>query len=53
MDELRRNFAELGQAIATVEPEMRIYERVQGWMAGRIEDYKLHAGQLQSWLGGT
>ena len=50
IDELGQNFRELGQAIATVEPEMRIYERVHGWMAGRIEDYRLHTGQLESWL---
>ena len=52
MHKLQTNFVELGQAIDSVEPQMRIYERVHGWMVGRIEDYKLHTGQLQSWLGG-
>lgn len=50
MQELQLNFGELGQAIAMVEPRMRIYDRVHSWMAGRIDDYELHRNQLEAWL---
>ena len=31
-------------------PDMRVYGRVTGWLGGRIEDYRLHTGQLEAWV---
>ncbi|MEZ4714043.1 MAG: hypothetical protein R3A44_43065 [Caldilineaceae bacterium] len=50
MAELTTNFDELSEALAIVAPEMKIYARVTGWLAGRIADYELHTEQLESWL---
>lgn len=50
MQEMEINFPELQQAIQTVTPEMKIYERVFNWIAGRTEDYVLHSGQLAAWV---
>ena len=50
MNELETNFSDLTQAIATLEPQMKIYKRVNSWLLGRIEDYELHTGQLEDWL---
>ena len=50
MDELETNIQELAQAIATVEPQMKIYDRVQEWLLGRTKDYELHKNQLEDWL---
>lgn len=47
MNELNTNFSDLGRAIATVEPQMKIYNRVTSWLSGRIEDYELHKSQLE------
>ena len=47
---LETNFAALDQALATVEPDVKIYERVSSWLAGRIADYELHRGQFEVWL---
>ena len=44
------NFRNLQQAVVTVNPEMKIYERVSSWLAGRTEDYILHQGQLAAWV---
>ena len=50
MSELSTNFTELTQALATVTPDMRIYDHVTGWLGGRLEDYRLHTGQLEAWV---
>lgn len=50
MGELSTNFTELTQALATVAPDMRIYDRITGWLDGRIADYQLHTGQLEEWV---
>ncbi|VAW31927.1 hypothetical protein MNBD_CHLOROFLEXI01-3654 [hydrothermal vent metagenome] len=50
MNELKTNFLDLEQAITTVTPRMKIYNRVMGWLSGRIEDYDLHKSQLEDWL---
>lgn len=51
MAELAANFVELTEALATVTSEMQIYDRVSSWLGGRIEDYRLHTGQLEAWIG--
>ena len=51
MQELALNFSALMDALTTVEPSMKIYDRVTSWIAGRIEDYQLHTSQLELWLG--
>jgi len=40
----------LQQALTTVTPQMKIYNRVQQWRQGRIADYTLHTAQLAQWL---
>jgi len=50
MRELETSFHGLEQALATVQPDSKIYPRVVMWMQGRIEDYELHTGQLAAWL---
>ena len=46
MQEMEVNFRNLQQAVVAVHPEMKIYERVVSWLAGRTEDYRLHRSQL-------
>lgn len=50
MQEMEATFRDLQQAVADVHPEMKIYDRVGGWLAGRTEDYGLHRGQLAAWV---
>jgi hypothetical protein len=50
MQEMEVNFRQLQQAVVTVNPEMKIYDRVISWLAGRTEDYIIHRGQLAAWV---
>lgn len=50
LTELESSFGALTQAIGSVDAEMKIYERVTGWLVGRIKDYELHTHQLEGWL---
>jgi len=50
MDELQRSYKDLLQAIRGVTVEMRIYDRVRGWLQGRREDYEFHTSQMEEWI---
>ncbi len=50
IQEMDLNFRNLQQAVVTVHPEMKIYERATSWLAGRAEDYTLHQIQLAAWV---
>ncbi len=49
INELQINFRGLQKAISTVTSDMKIYNRVSGWLKGRREDYDVHASQLRDW----
>jgi len=50
MQEMEANFRNLQQVVVVVSPEMKIYDRVTSWLAGRTEDYVLHRSQLAAWV---
>ena len=50
MDELKLTFSELREALEIITPEIKIYERVQSWVSGRVDDYRLHSTQLEDWI---
>jgi len=50
IDELQSSYIDLEKAIATVTAEMKIYERVSGWLKGRREDYEHHKKQMEEWI---
>ena len=50
IDELQNSFTGLEKALTTVTAEMKIYDRVRGWVKGRGEDYEFHTSQLEEWL---
>ena len=50
MNAISANFVLLAEALPTVTPAMKIYPRVTGWSAGRINDYQIHHEQLARWL---
>ena len=50
IDELQSSYIDLEKAITTVTVEMKIYDRVSGWLKGRREDYEFHASQMEEWI---
>ena len=50
LDELESSYVDLQKAIATVTAEMKIYDRVRGWLKGRREDYEFHTTQMAEWI---
>jgi hypothetical protein len=50
LDELDSSYIDLQKAIATVTAEMKIYDRVRGWLKGRRGDYEFHTVQLAEWI---
>jgi hypothetical protein len=50
MQEMEANFRKLQQVVVVVSPEMKIFDRVTSWLAGRTEDYVLHRSQLAAWV---
>ena len=50
VDELQSSYKALQKAITTVTVDLQIYDRVCGWLKGRIKDYELHAIQIEAWM---
>ncbi|MCG8351978.1 MAG: ClbS/DfsB family four-helix bundle protein [Chloroflexales bacterium] len=50
VDELQSSYKDLQKAISGVAREMKIYDRVKGWMKGRKADYELHTMQIEEWI---
>ncbi|MDH3675537.1 MAG: ClbS/DfsB family four-helix bundle protein [Anaerolineae bacterium] len=50
MEEMETNFQDLRLVLASVEPEMKIYQHIINWLPGRREDYEVHTNQLKAWL---
>ena len=50
MQEMEVNFRDLQQGVIVVSPEMKIFDRVSSWLAGRTEDYVLHRSHLAAWV---
>lgn len=48
--ELQSSYMDLQKAITTVTAEMKIYDRVSGWLKGRREDYQFHTSQMEEWI---
>jgi len=48
--ELQSSYRDLEKAITTVTAEMKIYDRVSGWLKGRREDYQFHTNQMEEWI---